>query len=393
MSEHVRAGGSRIHRILACPGSLQAPETEAGVAADLGTAAHYVGERCLMTGCNADHESFVGEGVRVLGQKITREVAEAVQVYVDWARGLIEQCKASGHEYHLFLEQSVSWDKLAPPEPMRGSADMILVIPTMQLMVVADYKNGVGFVHHEGNKQTRYYAVGALLSLPREITKHVRKVQMTIVQPNVPGISDDQRVRSETIDVGELMDFADEVLDAVKAGQAADAPRRPGKHCQYCGLAASCAARAQHSVVEAQNEFEVVVQAAPNIHALPVPKLAQMALQAEEIIGRMQAWLKDAKDRIEAELKTGDVPGWKMVPKRATRVWNDPKDVVSWATLDMGLDPASIHTAPELLSPAQMEDLVGKKKLPKSLYSSVSSGYSVVRASSSKDAARISVKS
>lgn len=387
MSEHVRAGGSRIHRILACPGSLQAPETEAGPAAALGTAAHYVGERCLMTGCNADHPSFIGERVTVLGQKITRAVADAVQVYVDWARDVM----ARHPKHHLFLEHSVSWDKLGPPEPMRGSADCIIVVPSEQLMIVGDYKNGTDPVAVKGNKQTRYYAVGALLTLPREITQHVRRVQMTIIQPNAQPLPPEGAVCSETVDVGELLDFADEVLDAVRAGQAADAPRVPGKHCKYCGLAASCGARATHSVVEAQSEFEVITVGASRdlVATMPIAQLAQMALQAEDIIERAQAWLKDAKERIEAEIKTGDVPGWKMVPKRATRVWNDPKAVEAWATLDQGLDPASIRTAPELLSPAQMEDLVGKKNLPKHLYSSVSSGYNLARASSSKDAARI----
>lgn len=389
MSEHVRAGGSRIHRIMACPASLKAPDSEAGPAAAKGTTAHYVGERCIATGCNADHASFTGPNVTVLGQVVDRAMSDAVQVYVDWARGLIEQCKAAKQEYHLFLEHQVTWDALGPPEPMRGSADFILVIPSMALMVVGDYKNGVEWVEAVGNKQTRYYAVGALLTLPREITQHVRRVQMTIIQPNVPGISDDQAVRSETIDVGELLDFAEDAMSAVALGQKPDAPAVPGSHCKYCSLASTCAARANHSVAVAQDEFQVLVQDATGVAVMPIEDLSRTALLAEEFIARASAWLKDAKERLEAELKAGaDVPDWKMVPKRAQRVWTSEADVKAWA-LDAGLSDDDIYATPVLKSPAQMEDVVGKKNLPADLYSSVSSGYNLVRASSSKPAARI----
>lgn len=389
MSEHVRAGGSRIHRILACPGSLQAPETEAGPAAALGTAAHYIGERCLMNGCDATHPSFIGEKVTVLGQKISREVAEGVQVYVDWVRGIIRGVPG---KHHLFLEQQVSWDSMSPPEPMRGSADCIIIVPDLALMIVADYKNGADPVPVVGNKQTRYYAVGALLSLPREIVQCVRKVQMTIIQPNAQPMPPEGPVCSETVEVGELLDFADEVLKAVELGQAPDAPRNPGPHCKYCGAAATCEARARYAVTTAQGEFEVLARPAPVAH-MPIEQLGQMALQAEELAERIAAWLKDAKARIEGELTAGtEVPGWKMVPKRATRVWNDPKAVEAWATLDAGLDPAVIYTPPALISPAQMESLVGKKGLPKDLYSSISTGHNLARATSSKDAARLSAR-
>lgn len=391
MSEHVRAGGSRIHRIIACPGSLQAPETEAGAAAALGTAAHYIGERCLMTGCNADHPSFTGDKVTVQGQKITRAVADAVQVYVDWVRSITRKLDGDGVKYHLLLESQVDWAKLAPPEPMRGSADVIIVVPAQGLMVVGDYKNGTDYVEHVGNKQLRYYAVGALVSLPRDLVQDVKRVQLAIIQPNVPGIEDERMVRSEEVPVGELLDFADEALLAVQLGQAPDAPRIPGKHCKYCGAAATCEARAKHAVDEAQGEFDVVTVAgsASMIATMPVAKLGAMALQARELKARIEAWLKDAEARIETELKTVEVPGWKMVAKRANRVWNDELEVELWAQ-QHGLKADDVYAPRALKSPAQLEEIVGKKALPKSLYTSVSSGYNLVPATSSKDAARIS---
>lgn len=387
MSEHVRAGGSRIHQIIACPGSLQAPDREAGPAAAKGTTAHHVGERCIILGCDPDHPSFLGQ--TVMGVKVDRAMADAVAVYVQWARGLIQACKDSGLEYHLFVERSVDWSPLEPPEPMRGSADFILVIPSLRRMIVGDYKNGTDPVTAKGNLQLRYYAVGALVSLPRELTKDIREVQMTIIQPNAQPLPEEGAVCSETIEVMDLLDFAEDAMAAVRAGQPPDAPRQAGKHCKYCSLAAGCPARAQRNVVDAQSEFDVVVADAPPLAAIPIEQLAGMVLQAEEFVVRAQEWLKEAKARIEADLLAGkDVPGWKMVPKRATRVWNDEMEVEIWAS-QQKLTTDDIYAPRVLKSPAQLEEVVGKKNLPKDLYASVSTGYTLARATNPKNPARL----
>jgi hypothetical protein len=387
MSEHVRAGGSRIHRIIACPGSLQAPDSQAGPAAAKGTTAHHVGERCIMTGCAVDHPSFLGQ--TVMGVLVDRDMVDGVQVYVDWVREIMANCTANGEQYHLFTELPVDWSPLEPPEPMRGSADVAIVIPKLETMIIGDYKNGTEYVDHVGNKQLRYYALGALVSLPREITRHVKKVVLAIIQPNVPGILDEAKVRTETIDAMDLLDFAEDAMAAVRIGQQPNAPRHPGKHCKYCSLAANCNARAQLAVGQAQNEFEVLVPAALPLESIPITDLGAMVAQADDIIERAQAWVKDAKARIENEIKAGgSVPGWKMVEKRAERVWNDQTAVARWASTQ-GLSTDDLYSK-ELKSPAQMEKLVGKKNLPADLYSKVSSGFNLARASSSRPAVGIS---
>jgi hypothetical protein len=388
MSEHVRAGGSRIHRIIACPGSLQAPDSSAGPAAAKGTTAHHVGERCIMTGCNADHPSFLGQ--TVMGVLVDRAMVDGVQQYVDWVRSIIDPLTAANTPFELRVEQSVDWSPLEPPEPMRGSADVVIVIPSQELMIVGDYKNGTEYVDHVGNKQLRYYALGALVSLPRKLTKHVKRVQMAIIQPNVPWSPTNTVVRTETIDAMELLDFAEDAMAAVRIGQQPDAPRSPGKHCKYCSLAGNCSARAQHSVVEAQSEFEVVTDMQADVSVIGVELLGEMVAKAEDIIERAQAWVKDAKQRLENELKAGtDVPGWKMVAKRAERVWNDEMAVEVWAA-EQKLKTDDIYAPRVLKSPAQMEAVVGKKNLPADLYAKVSSGFNLARTTSSRPAVGLS---
>lgn len=381
MAAHVRLGGSKAHRWLACPASPRLEEEAGpqvyGPHAAEGTSAHSVGETALRTGKNAD--DFLG--MEFEGFEVTAEMAEAVQVYVDWVRNASSVADAT-----LMLEHRIDLSKLNPPEPMTGTADCLIVVPSLRLLIVADYKHGRGHVVEvNGNKQTRYYALGALLSLPAELRAGIDKVQMTIVQPRA--FHPDGPVRSETIDLLELVDFADDILKAANAAQDPDAPAVPGDHCLFCAAAGNCRARSDQAVVLAQQEFSVV----PQLSNMSTAEIAARVAEIEPKLGVVEAWLKEAKKHLEEQLKSGaEVPGWKLVQKRATRVWSDPAKVEEWALLEAGLDKADIYTAPELKSPAQLETLVGKKAFPASLTVSVSSGYNLAPASSSKPSVAIS---
>jgi hypothetical protein len=70
----------------------------------------------------------------------------------------------------------------------------------------------------------------------------------------------------------------------------------------------------------------------------------------------------------------GTVPGYKLVPKRATRQWVDPAKAQA-ALEDLGLDQTELMET-KLLSPAQAEKVLKKHKLamPGDLIVAVSSG-------------------
>jgi hypothetical protein len=104
----------------------------------------------------------------------------------------------------------------------------------------------------------------------------------------------------------------------------------------------------------------------------------------------LASWVKEAEALLYARAVSGqEIPGMKLVPKRATRVWTNLEEVKSWALLDAGLSESDLYTAPEIQSVAQIEKLVGKKNLPANLVASVSSGYNLVSESSSKPAAKL----
>lgn len=384
MSEHVRLGGSKAHRFLVCHASprleeLAGPQASSPAAAE-GTAAHYVGERCNMLRCHTD--KFLGQTVQ--GHEVTVDMAEAVQVYVDW----LENIRAASPKAKVLLEQNVTLAALNPPEEMRGSADCIVLLKDLKTMIVADYKHGKGHVVEvKGNKQTRYYALAAFLSLPLQEVQGIERVQMTIIQPRAWHA--DGPIRSETVDLSELLDFADDILSAAEAIQKPDAKAVPGDHCLFCAAAGSCHAKANAAVAAAQGEFAVVKQHDPRF--MPTDQLAALVRLLEPRLDEVTSWVKSAREALHAKAMGGEeVPGFKLVAKRATRVWADTEKVKAWALLDAGLAEKDILTTPELLSPAQMEKLVGKKNLPAELTVSVSSGYNLASADSNKPAARIS---
>jgi hypothetical protein len=73
-----------------------------------------------------------------------------------------------------------------------------------------------------------------------------------------------------------------------------------------------------------------------------------------------------------------DVPGWKLVPKRATRQWVN--DNLAFNTLfDEGLTDAELT---EMKSPAQIEKVLKKHKIamPEGLITSVSTGSTLASA-------------
>ena len=386
MSEHVRLGGSKIHRVLACPASARLEELagpdQAGPHAIEGTVAHHIGETCLRTrGGDKALQTFLG--VTIDGVTVTQEMLDAVKVYVDWGENIM----ATSPSAKVLLEHKVTMDALNPPEPMRGSADFIAVIKDLRLMIVGDYKHGKGHVVEvEGNKQTMYYALAALLTLPPEDVAGVDTVHMTIVQPRA--YHPLGPIRTQAVGVVELLNFAEDVLQAAKAAQDPNAAAVPGEHCLFCRAAPSCPAKGNQALAIAQTEF--TAERLPSVDTLPVETVAAMLAEIEPKLAIVESWVKDARKALQTKLQAGEsVPGFKLVAKRATRVWSDIEKVKAWAQLDAGLAESDIYTTPELLSPAQVEKLVGKKNFPHELTVSVSSGYTLASESSSKPAAKI----
>lgn len=364
---HAELGASVAGRWMNCPGSIQlsraVPIPPTSSFAQEGTAAHALGELVLRRAVDTD--TFVG--ITLEGIEVTEEMANHVDLYTAFCRGLMQ----GGYEGHI--ERKFTLAALHPPGPMFGTADFVGYNPAERTLHVVDLKYGQGVVvEAKGNKQLRYYALGAALSMPTGTP--IDRVRMTIVQPRAA--HPDGMIRTDEILFAELLDFTIELLDAARATTAPDAPLVPGSWCRFCPASGMCPAQRDRAQEIAQVEFAAMpLDVPPDPSTLPPEVFA-------DILGKLHVledWAASMRAQALAKLERGEeVPGFKLVARRATRSWVDDSETAQWLAAQ-GREPDEIFTQ-KVKSPAQIEKLVGKKNLPADLVTKKSSGYSMVPA-------------
>jgi hypothetical protein len=334
-----------------------------------GTTAHALAELALKKERDADF----WVGLEIEGWEVTEEMAEAVQVYVDHIKNVLQE----GDD--LRLEQRVTLERLGPPRPMFGTCDCLIYRRSEKKLFVYDYKHGAGVpVDVEGNKQLRYYALGALLSLDKD--EPCETIVAGIIQPraNHP----DGPVREDTFGAGDLLDFASELIEGVEKTLEPGAPLNPGSHCRFCSAAAVCPARRDQAFELAQVEFGEIVPDIIDPRTMSIETVANLLSKADQI----EDWIRSLRSHVLSELEAGNhVPGFKLVNKRASRVWNDQAKLIEWAE-SRGIHEDELFDK-KVKSPAQLEKVVGKKNLPTEFVSSVSSGVTLARADDKRPAA------
>ena len=250
MTAHAKFGASNAKRRINCPGSLNAEApfpNESSPYAELGTAAHELGETCLLNG-HEDASIFMGQEFN--GHKVDDNMARAVQVYIDYIRDV-----AASEPSICRYEKRFSLDKLDPPMPMFGTADCIIYGKESGTLYVIDYKHGQGVaVEVADNEQLKYYALGGILEIGEKAP--VNKVVTVVVQPRA--MHPDGPVREYSYSRDDIMDFGTELIDAAYASLKPDAPRISGDHCKFCLAAGTCSALRNNALEIAQDEFGTV---------------------------------------------------------------------------------------------------------------------------------------
>lgn len=347
-----------------CPGSVALSRNVAApVASEAaleGTRAHALAELALTSGRNT--LDYVGEIVE--GVAITAEMAEAVDVYVDYCRVLM------GGDIRYWVEQHFSLESLDPPTPMFGTSDFVSFDPYSNTLSVVDLKFGRGVVvEPENNPQLKFYALGSAIALqPLEI----EEISLVIVQPRVA--HPNGPVRQDTITYAELMEFAGELLAAAEATTKPNAPLVPGEQCRWCKAAGICPAQQKSVELASQMEFTAIEPLRP---APPETLTDAQLARVMELMPMFEAWTSAVKRHAEGKLIRGDgLDGWKLVAKRANRKWIDEKAAINW--LDQGFTEEEYLVDPKLKSPAQIEKLLGRKNFDQTLVEKKSSGYVMV---------------
>ena len=356
-SKHAVLGPSSSARWLACPGSV---ELSKGIIeapspyAQEGTAAHTLGEKCLLGG--GDPHDFLGQIITVAGvpYEVTEEMADAVKMYVDYVRAKKAELELVYGDCEMLVEQKFKLDWLDPG--IWGTSDVVLRCPGEELYVI-DYKHGQGtYVPVEGNSQMRCYGLGAI----NANVLMYKTVTLCVIQPRHSDWEYDNC--TETLTCGDLLFWGRSTL--VRGAQATrekNAPLKAGKHCKFCRAKAICP--------EQKNQANLVARDIFTEHPVAKTPPAPSALTAEELklildkAKLVETWLNACRKYVQEGLANGSLDpekvGHKLVAGRASRKWTNEEEAAE--TLDIVLGEGA-YEKPKLLSPAKVEKLVKEKE-------------------------------
>jgi hypothetical protein len=357
---HLPIGTSSVHRLIACPASFsrskEAPKGNSSSAADEGTLLHTVMEEVYQNDVDAIDQ--VGK-TKYKHLVFTQDMMDAqVTPAIEATEALLDTIDAE----ELVLEQFVQYI----PELVGGTLDMIAVSADEKTLLLNDYKFGFNAVAPEGNSQILLAALAARVD-PKTARLFVKaeKFVAGITQPKVYFNKSATWEFTKT----DIDEFEDRLIAALNLSEGDSPPAMTGSHCQWCPAAPFC------------DEKMLSARGALVINPKDSTKLAE----AMSVVAELEAWTKQVRalshDLLE---KGGQVEGWKLVQKRATRVWNDKEAVedkvrkAKKIKLTEGFDS-------KLKSPAQLEKVCKAKGIDfkpfGTFISSVSSGTTLAAAS------------
>jgi len=353
MTAHAAFAPSSAERFFACPGSIRLSvgiPRSSSFYADEGTAAHSLAAKCLTEG--AEPLSYLGETIDVDNSSFTvnEEMANAVGEFTTLVRHYVK----SGYQLHI--EVRLDLGHLSPDQ--WGTGDAILYCKKKRHLVIVDFKYGKGVeVQVENNPQLLAYASGAAKQFGS-----IKGLLLVVCQPRI--------MREKTtswweVPLERLAEYEDEFREAVMVASRPDAPLNPGEvQCRFCPATGVCPALRDKARAVALVEFgEVFIVDSKGQARLPTP--AELTLEQLDVILReaslLDHWIAEVrKYALARAIEHGEIPpSFKLVHKTTHRKWADEDKAARAVTMMYNVTPDDIYTR-KLLSPVQMEKLVGK---------------------------------
>lgn len=414
MAWHARISASSMKRVLKCPGSVALNESlpkhlkrTSGEAARLGTAAHGLGEYCLVNKLQSSRELLGGvvclckdEDAQVYRPNEVKQDAEASMIAkaayaysidddmcdaVDVYLRVVAEQAARLIEPEILVEKRFDLNWLRPD--LGGTSDCN-IYEFMGTLVVIDYKHGQGVaVDVTDNDQMLTYALGSA----KEFDWLFDKLILIIVQPRCPHLEGGVRVWETTKE--RLEQFQEEVaagydMTMEAGGELAEIEKefgtgcvpewwankylKVGDHCTFCDSNGPLCPKTTEFVQQlAKADFEDIMEDEECLLE-HLPDTAEGLLNAEiaEKIANILNWIpaldkfiKAAKSLAFQHAAAGHkVPGHKLVEGRSLRKLVVSEQTVLEKLQELGIEPDRAYEPKKLKSPAQLEKLGPKVK-------------------------------
>ena len=358
--EHARLSPSSAHRWRRCPAAPSRSEglpDVAGIEAAIGSCFHEYTALALEFGIPPHH--FIGaeyvdpdHGVILYDQ----EMADNALYGLDYLADL-----AAPDDAIVLVERRVDLSGVLG-ENQFGTSDVCVIIPSLSRLVVFDWKYGKGEpVSPILNDQLMLYAIGCWDTHGwKYLDADKTTVDLIIEQPRAPGGGG-----VWSIPMTELLQQAEEFAVAAKATLEPEPPAIPGPvQCKYCAAAKFNAC--QEFIENTLNMFDLSMEEAVEFAELeappPMPDVSVLPSEVRSWLilhGKVfTRWLDQLHaDAYDDAVKGRPVPNMKLVDGRANRDWKDPDKAAIALKRTLG-EQAYVS---KMVSPAQAQDLVGKK--------------------------------
>jgi len=345
--ERIKLRPSAASRWIACPASVRLsegiPDSPSGEAAQIGTAIHSLAEICWLSGdVPANHVGSIVEGIT-----ITQDNADFAQLHLDTIKELEANYDNVTVEEHLSILDTKKAN-------CQGTADVVAWDNEGECLEIADLKTGRGYVDADSS-QMKLYALGAI-----KLMGDFQRIKLTIVQPQT-GAN-----RTHEMPLADLQAWEqDVVMPAIEKAYNPDTYPTPSTSaCKYCPAKLHCPA------------LKAMAASPPvPVKELSADEISEWLAQGELVEAFFEELKKVAFTRLEGG---GAVPGWNLVPKRATRQWKESivdKEIEKFPISFEKLFPR------KRITPAQLEKLLNKDELHmlNDLTEKVSSGLTLAK--------------
>lgn len=297
---------------------------------------------------------------------ITEEMAQAVQVHLDYVSDLLDGQVDLGASYLKLVGDVLGGVEVyldlshVIPEG-KGTADLAAYIVSRSEAHIVDFKGGAGHrVDPEWNKQLMIYGVG-FLHLLRKRGHNPQWLVLHIVQPRAGEQQEPFWLSAEEADAW----VETELKPAVAAVFSPDAPLVVDDDaCRWCKGKPICPVHTQ-AMASTLTGNPVVFDDLDAADALPLRPAE--ALTPEQLgralphLAAIEAWVEAVRGHALHLLLTGhEVPAWKAVEgRRGARKWRDEDSLPATLLEQFGLGEEAVYQT-TLASPAQIE-----KQIPK----------------------------